>query len=48
MPDFVKKTTKNITPFDLLRQDGDYLFQHTKPNAPIQFPQSSLVAVILK
>ena len=25
-----------------------YLFQHSKRNAPVQFPQSSLIAVILK
>ena len=27
---------------------GSYLFQHSKRNAPIQFPQSGLVAVVLK
>ena len=32
----------------ILRQNGSYLFQHSKRNAPVQFPQSGLIAVVSK
>ena len=33
---------------EILRQNGSCLFQHSKRNAPVQFPQSSLIAVVSK
>ena len=33
---------------EILRQNESYLFQHSKCNAPVQFPQSSLIAVVSK
>ena len=39
---------KTVFSPEKLRQNGSYLFQHSKRNAPIQFPQSGLVAIVLK
>ena len=39
---------KTVFSPEKLRQNGSCLFQHSKRNAPIQFPESGLVAVVLK